>query len=253
MYIDTHCHIDFDDFNSDRKNVIENAAGEGVFAVINVGTDVDSSRNSLELADKYSVVKAAVGIHPSEVKNADSGSMKKIAELAKHDKVVGIGETGLDFHYARDFDKKQKDFLVRHIQLAGALKLPLIVHQRDSRNELIEIFEKEKLPEKVVFHCFGGDKELAEYCSLKGFYVSFTGIITFERADEVRKACRGYPCDRIMAETDAPFLSPVPYRGKRNEPSRVRYVVEKISVVRNEDLKTCSEKIFSNSRFFFNV
>ncbi len=253
MYIDTHCHLNFTDFDADRSLVIDNAVTQGIVSIIDVGTNVDSSRCAIELAYQYEQINAVVGIHPSEVKYADSNTMKKIANLAEESKVVGIGETGLDFYYTKDFMQKQKDFLVMHIQLAGMLNLPLIVHQRNSRDEIIEIFEKEKLPEKVVFHCFGGDNLLAEYCKIKGFYISFTGIITFKRSDDIKNICMNYPDDRIMAETDAPFLSPVPFRGKRNEPSRVRYVVEQMSDVKKQDVKNFCEKICSNSKRFFNI
>lgn len=253
MYIDTHCHIDFPDFDSDRQAVIENAVRGGVAAMVNVGTDVGSSRRCLELARKYAKVKAAVGIHPSEVRNNSLSGMKEIEKLASDINVVGIGETGLDFHYGRDFEQKQKDFLIMHIRLAGETGKPLVVHQRDSRDEIIDIFEKQTPPAKVVFHCFGGDGVLADYCRRKGFYVSFSGIITFRKADEVKKVCLEYPAERIMAETDAPFLSPVPFRGRRNDPSRVSYIVEEISNIKSEKVKDCRETILNNSKTFFNI
>jgi len=253
MYIDTHCHIDFPDFDSDRELIIENGVKEGVAAVVNAGTDIRSSRFSVELARRHLSVNAAVGIHPSEVKNADFDSMEEIEKLASENRVAGIGETGLDFHYGRESARKQKEFLILHMRLARKLNVPLIVHQRDSREDIIEIFEKEKAPEKVVFHCFGGDGKLADYCRKKGFYISFSGIITFKKAVDVKKVCAEYPLERIMAETDAPFLAPVPFRGKRNDPSKVRYVVEEISKVRTEGPKECMERIFDNSKKFFRI
>ena len=253
MYIDTHCHMDFPDFDQDRKEVVENAARNGVSYIINIGIDTGSSSFSVEMARENSIFKAVVGIHPSEVGDADSRTMKMISKLAKEDNVVGIGETGLDFHRGREFERKQKDFLLMHIQLAGFLGLPLVVHQRDSRDEIIGLFEKEKLPGKVVFHCFGGDPELAAYCRDKGFYISFTGIITFGKAEDVRKSCSEYPGERIMAETDAPFLSPEPFRGKRNDPSKISYVVEKISEARKEEPAICGKRVFENSREFFKI
>jgi TatD DNase family protein len=253
MYIDTHCHMDFADFDSDRMLVIENGVREGVSAMVNAGTDISSSRFSVELARKCAPVKAAVGIHPSEVKNADSRSMDEIEKLASENNVAGIGETGLDFHYGKEFAQKQKEFLILHMRLACKLNMPLIVHQRDSRDEIIEIFEKEKTPERVVFHCFGGDRVLADYCREKGFYISFSGIITFKKAFDVKKVCSEYPLERIMAETDAPFLAPAPFRGKRNDPSKVRYIVEEISNVRPEGAEECRERIFDNSKRFFRI
>ena len=253
MYIDTHCHLDFPDFNEDREILLKNSKKDNLYSIINVGTNLSSSVYSVELASRYDLVKAVVGVHPSEAQDFEPTVMKEICELAKNSNVVGIGETGLDYYRGKNFAEKQKELLRRHIQLAGMLNLPLVVHQRDSRDELIDIFEKEQLPSKVVFRCFGGDKIMAEYCSKKGFYVSFTGIITFRKADDIREVCLEYPIERIMAETDSPFLSPVPYRGKRNDPSKVRYVVEKIAEIKGGNLESLREMILVNSKKFFNI
>ncbi|MBN1445358.1 MAG: TatD family hydrolase [Candidatus Omnitrophica bacterium] len=253
MYIDTHCHLNFPDFDGDRDEVVKEAERQGVAGVVNIGTGIETSRESIEISNRYGIVYPTAGIHPTDVENLAFSDMKLIENLAKNEKVRGIGETGLDFYYGRSFEEKQKDFFSAHIEIAGKLNLPLVIHQRESRDEVIDIIEKGVMPEKVVFHCFGGDAELAEYCRKKGFYISFTGIITFKKADDVKEVCRKYPLELIMAETDAPFLAPVPYRGKRNDPSKVRYVVEAIANVKGMGIKECAERIFLNSREFFNL
>lgn len=253
MYIDTHCHLNFPDFDNDREDVLKEAEREDVVAIVNPGSSVDKSKSAVALSEKYSSVYSAVGIHPLDVKDVFISGISEIERLAKNRKVVGIGETGLDFYYGRDTEKKQKDFFVAHIDIAGKFNLPLIVHQRNSRDEVIEICEKYKLPEKVVFHCFGGDMAMAEYCEKRNFYISFTGTITFKNASDVREVCKKYPLEKIMVETDAPFLAPAPFRGKRNEPSKVKYIVEMIASVKGIDVKECSEKILNNSKKFFGL
>ena len=253
MYIDTHCHLDFPDFDNDREEVINQAIKEGVVAIINPGSSVEKSRSSVALSQRYPFIYSAVGIHPLDVKKCSISALSDIEKLAKNEKVVGIGETGIDFYYGRETEEKQKDFFVAHIEIAGKLNLPLIVHQREGRDEVIDICERYKMPEKVVFHCFGGDSLMADYCRNKGFYISFTGIITFKNAGDVREVCKGYPLEMIMAETDAPFLAPVPFRGQRNDPSKVRYIVEMLAGVKGIPVGECADIILKNSKRFFRI
>lgn len=253
MYIDTHCHLDFPDYRDDREKTVSTAIKNGVTHIINVGTDIPSSEKSLQIASEYSAVYAAAGIHPSEVQDIDLSSMERISGMLKNRKVVAVGETGLDFHYGRHSEQQQKDFFSAHIELAAKKRLPLIIHQRESRQETIDVMNSCTTPDRVVFHCFGEDEMLAAYCLKHGFYISFTGIITFKNAREIREVCRGYPIELIMAETDAPFLSPVPLRGKRNQPANVRYIAETIASIKGMDLTLACKKIFNNSLRFFNL
>ena len=253
IYIDTHCHINFPDFDSDREEVIKESLKEGIVAIVNPGSSIEKSKSAVLLSESYPSVYAAVGIHPLDVKGVSVSDVSEIEKLAKSKKVVGIGETGLDFYYGRETEKKQKDFFIAHIELAGKLNLPLILHQRDSRDEVIDICEQNKLPSKVVFHCFGGDSVLADYCRKRGFFISFTGTITFKNAADTREVCKNYPLDRIMAETDAPFLAPVPFRSKRNDPSKVRYVVEMIAGVKEMETNDCGRVLLQNPKEFFQI
>lgn len=250
-YFDTHCHLDFDDFEKDRDEVIKRAKESGVEFIINVGTNIERSKKVVEISENYDFVFASIGIHPLDVSNYKIEDLKEIEKLAKNKKVVAIGETGLDFYYSKENKEKQRDFFIAQVEIAFKYSLPLIIHQRESKNEIIEIIEKIKLPLKVVFHCFGGDLNFAEYCNRKGFYISFTGILTFKNAKNVKEVAKFYPVERIMAETDAPFLSPEPFRGKRNEPFMVKYIVNEIAKLKEGE--KIEDIIFENSLSFFNI
>ena len=251
--IDTHCHLDFPDFDVDRDEVIRNAVSEGVGRMINVGTSVASSRRSVLLAGKYREIYAAVGIHPHEASKAGSGDIAEIERFAAGEKVVAIGETGLDYHYSADSRNAQMESLALHIRMAKSANLPLIVHQRDAVEDTIRIFDENGIPEKVVFHCFGGDTVLLEWCIKRGFYMSFTGILTFSNAKNVRETFLTAPFDKVLVETDSPYLAPVPSRGKRNEPRFLRFVLEKLALIKGVSLKEAEETIARNSLSFFSM
>lgn len=247
-YFDTHCHLDFEQFRNDIDEVVKRAKERGVEYIINVGTDIESSKKSIEISKNYDFIFSSAGIHPLDVDKFEIDDLNEIKKIAKNEKVVAIGETGIDLYYSKENKEKQIEFFKGFIEIAGELNLPLIIHQRESKNEIIEVIEKINIPSKVVFHCFGGDIEFAKYCESKNFYISFTGTITFKNAEKVREVAQYYPVEKIMAETDAPFLAPVPFRGKRNEPFMVKYVVEMISKIKEKDV---SEIIFQNSLKFF--
>ncbi|MGC8976664.1 MAG: TatD family hydrolase [Candidatus Ratteibacteria bacterium] len=252
-YFDTHCHLDFEQFDKDRNQVIERAKSQNVEYILNVGTDIESSKKVIEIAENYDFIFASVGIHPLDVSEYSIEHLKEIEKLLSNKKVIAVGETGLDYYYSKENKEKQKEFFIAQVEIAGNNNLPLIIHQRESKNDLIELIEKIKLPEKVVFHCFGGDIELAKYCEKRGFFISFTGILTFKNAKNVKEVARIYPFDKIMVETDAPFLAPEPLRGKRNEPFMVKYIVEEIAKIKDKDKEEVSYIIFKNSLKFFNI
>jgi len=252
-YFDTHCHLDFEQFDNDRDEVIKRAKESNVEYILNVGTNIESSKKVIEISEKYDFIYSSIGIHPLDVKDYKIDDLKEIEKLAKNKKVKAIGETGLDFYYSKDNKEKQRDFFISQVEIALKYNLPLIIHQRESKNEIIEIIEKIKMPDKVVFHCFGGDTKLSEYCNKKGFFISFTGILTFKNAKNVKEVAKNYPVERIMVETDAPFLAPVPYRGKRNEPFMVKYIVEEIAKLKMMDNHLIADIIFKNSVNFFGI
>ena len=254
-YFDTHCHLDFPDYDNDRDEVIKRSEKQGVEYIINVGVNLESSKKSIKIANRYKFIFVAVGIHPSDVSQSEKKDIFEIEKLAKEKKVVSIGEIGLDFYYNKDNKEKQKEIFIIQLKVASENSLPVIIHQRESKEEIIEILEKmnKNLPEKIVFHCFGEDDEFAKYCKEKNFYISFTGIITFKNASGIREVAQNFPLEKVMAETDSPYLSPSPFRGKRNEPSNVRYIIEEIANQKKQSIAEVAKTIFNNSITFFSI
>ncbi len=217
-FIDTHVHLHFPDYDADRQTVIERSREAGIEGFVNVGTDVASSRVSLELARQYEFIWATAGIHPHDVKDADEKSFEEIEELLKHPKMVAIGEVGLDFFRDHSPREKQKEVLRQFIRLHLKIKKPLVLHCRDAYEDLrVLLIEEMAPPFQGVMHCFSSDSETMKKFVDLGFYISFAGPLTYKKNDVLREACRACPKDRLLFETDAPFLPPQSVRGKRNE------------------------------------
>lgn len=227
--IDSHCHLDFDVFDGQRDELLAEANDAGVHTIINIGTDLESSARSVELAARHEMVYATVGFHPHDARKADSKGLDRIRELAGKPKVVGIGEIGLDYY--RDLSPRpvQREAFRRQLELAVDLSLPVVIHSRESFEESVEIIS-DYATSLVggVFHCFPGNLEDAVKVFELGFVISVGGIITFERA-KMAAVAAGAPLDKIIIETDAPYLAPVPHRGKTNRPALVQYVCRKLA------------------------
>lgn len=227
--IDSHCHIDFKDFNKNRDEIIKNACDAGIHTLINIGADIESSERSVQLADKHDMIYATVGIHPHDAKSLDQATCDSLKELTKHKKVVGIGEIGLDYY--RDLSPRniQKEAFRKQLELAVELNLPVVIHTRESFDDTLEIIKNysSDLP-GGVFHCFPGTTDDALEIISLGFVISVGGVITFNKAKMAEVAAE-VPIDKIILETDAPYLTPVPYRGQQNQPAYVRYVYEKMA------------------------
>ncbi|MEK7286684.1 MAG: TatD family hydrolase [Nitrospirota bacterium] len=235
--IDTHCHIFFPDYDSDREAVIARALADGVGKMVVVGTDYPSSQQAIALAEAYPFIVAAVGLHPHDAKTMDDDLLQKLEALSIHPKVVAIGETGLDFYYNKSEKEQQKKSFLAQIALAKKRNLPLIIHTRDAWDATFEILEKED-PNYFrevgsVLHCFTGDKAIADRATAIGIYVSFSGIVTFAKTAELQEAAATVDSRFILIETDAPFLAPQGFRGKRNEPAYLSTTAEKIAALRN--------------------
>ncbi|MFA5645792.1 MAG: TatD family hydrolase [Candidatus Ratteibacteria bacterium] len=253
MYIDTHCHLDFSEYISDRKEILGRARMGGVEAIVNVGTNLSSSQWSADFAEEEGDIYAAVGIHPSEAHKVSYTDFSEIEKLCSRKKIVAMGETGLDYYRAPETKRAQKELFSCHVKYARDYGIPLIVHQRDAQDEVLEILDRDGPVRKVIFHCFSGDPVLLNVCRERRWYISFTGIITFPNARDLQKSVEEAPLDLICAETDAPFLAPIPYRGKRNEPLYVKYVVQKIASIKSLPEKEVAEKIRLNSLHFFSL
>ena len=235
MLIDTHTHLDDPRYDVDRDLVIERARQAGVDRFVTIGCDLTTSRSAVALAERHSNVFASIGVHPHEVKHVDEGWYGEFRRLAQYQKVVAYGEVGLDYHYNHSSPKTQRDRFREQIQLARELRLPLIIHTREAQEDTIAILKDEKASEVGgVFHCFSGDAWLAKSALDLGFYLSFSGILTFHNATMLRDIAKQAPLDRVLIETDCPYLTPIPHRGTRNEPAYVSLVAEQLASLRTD-------------------
>ena len=234
MLIDTHSHLDDRRFDHDREAVIARAQEAGVHTFITIGCDLATSRAAVALADRYPFVYATVGVHPHEVRHVKDDWFTELRDLARHPKVLAYGEIGLDYHYDHSPRDIQRARFREQVRLARELTLPIVIHTREAQEDTIGILKEERASELGgVFHCFSGDAWLAKDALDLGFYVSFSGVITFHNATMLREIAVTVPMDRLLIETDCPYLTPVPHRGKRNEPAYVKLVAEQIARVRS--------------------
>jgi TatD DNase family protein len=220
VLVDSHCHLDFADFAAERHAVIARARSAGVETMLTISTRLDEFDGVRTIAEAHDGIWCSVGAHPHEAKDHAGLAAPELVALAAHPKVVGIGETGLDFHYDLSPRDTQERVFRTHIEASRESGLPLIVHAREADREVARILEEERPPPGVM-HCFSSGRGLAEAAVALGFYISISGIVTFRNAEELRAIVRDLPLDRLLVETDAPYLAPVPHRGKRNEPAFV--------------------------------
>tara|TARA_B100001123_G_C15080093_1_gene935276 strand:+ start:32 stop:805 length:774 start_codon:yes stop_codon:yes gene_type:complete len=251
MIIDSHCHLDFDNLYNDLDNVIKRADINEVKYLLTISTNLKSFEKIKIIVEKYKNVYGTFGIHPHETKdfkNIDSKFIIKNKDA--HKKIIGIGETGLDYYYNHSDKKIQKESFVQHIKAASEIDIPVIVHSRNAENDTYDILKNENKNSnlKVLIHCFTGSKNFAKKIVDLGFYISVSGIITFKNSTELMDTVSYIPTDRLLVETDSPYLAPVPYRGKSNEPSYIKHTVEKLSHLKkipiNDIMKTTSNNFF---------
>lgn len=253
MLIDTHAHLQMDKYDGDRDDVIARATEAGVEYIINASFDLPSSQQAVELAEKYDNLYATVGIHPHDAKLLDDEALNALRDLAKHPKVVAIGETGLDYY--RDLSPRsvQKAAFKKHLRLAAEVGLPVIIHNRDAHQDTLEILREHADQVKGVMHCFSGDIAFADDCIQMGLYVSFAGPVTYPKSDELRGVAAHVAADRFFVETDCPYLTPQFKRGMRNEPSYVKAVARKIAEIRRTTFPEIARATTLNARTFFGL
>jgi len=253
--IDTHVHLDFGHFNEEREKVIERAKQGGVDMVINIGSNLRSSQETINLIrENPGFIKGAVGIHPHNARDIDGDLLRKIRDLAGEDGIVALGEMGLDFHYDNSPRDDQRRAFRAQLRLARELGKPAVIHSRSADGETVTILREEGIEEiGGVMHCFSGNRITAEKTLEMGLYLAFGGVITFPKADELRAIAADVPLDRLLIETDCPYLTPVPYRGKRNEPLYVGYVAEKLAEIREESLEEIISATAKNARELFKI
>lgn len=253
MYFDTHAHYDDAAFDADRDALLSALPQSGVGLVIDPGCDVESSRAALALAEKYPNVYAAVGLHPENCQGCGEMELAVIRELAAHPKTVAIGEIGLDYHWDTNPPKAfQQEIFRLQMKLAGELDLPVIVHDRDAHGDSLAIVEE--YPEvRGVFHCYSGSAEMAQVLLERGWYLGFDGPVTYKNARKAREVAEMTPPERILLETDSPYLSPVPNRGKRNDSRNLPYIAEMLAGWKNMDPAELAQIAMENGKRLFGI
>jgi len=256
MLIDTHAHIFLEQFESDLDQVLERANGAGITDIFMPAIDIPSIFRALDLASVHSGLHVMAGIHPSEIEKATDSDFEEVVAIASDDRIIAIGETGLDYYWDRSFDEKQHDFLRRHIRLAAEVDKPLVFHDREASWDLIRIVREEQESAedaskiRGVFHCFGGPDDVTQAVLDLGFDMGIGGTLTFKNGG-VPDATASVPLERIVLETDSPYLTPAPFRGKRNEPAHVRLVAEKLAEVRGVSLEEVARITTENAHRIF--
>ncbi|MBE7035531.1 MAG: TatD family deoxyribonuclease [Ruminococcaceae bacterium] len=252
MYFDTHTHLDDARFDEDREAVIEKVYQSGVTLAVNIGADMESSHVSADLALQHDFLYAAVGVHPHEVENLTEEDMETLKQLADSKKVVAIGEIGLDYYYDNAPREKQKQWFLRQIELAKELGLPYIVHDRDAHADTMEIIKKSGYF-RGVLHCFSGSVQMMQELVSMGFYISFAGPVTFKNGKKAKEVAALVPLDRILIETDSPYLTPEPHRGERNDSSMVRFVCQELAQIRGLSEAEMAQITMENGKRFFGI
>lgn len=253
--IDTHSHIDMREF-TDLDAVILKAKNVGVDNIIIPSVDRNSFEKVIDIANSYEGIYCALGIHPTEFQEISDDDFNKMIELSSNDKVVGIGECGLDYYWEKDSGKiqQQKEVFFKQIQIAKELKKPLLVHDREAHKDTFDLLTKninDEIP--VIMHCFSGSFEFAQECIKKGFYLALGGVVTFKNAKKIHEIATKIPLEKLLLETDAPYLTPEPYRGKRNEPAYVTFVAKKIAQLRGITFDEVAEVTTANARKVFGI
>ena len=252
MFFDTHAHYDDERFDEDRDLLLESMQESGVSLILNAGSSIENSRRGLQIAEKYSFMYAAVGVHPHDAKEMDGDSIDELRELLRAPKALAVGEIGLDYHYNLSPVEVQKQRFREQLELARETKMPVIIHEREAFADVMEIISG--YPDlRGVFHCFSGDKDAAKRLLDMGWMLSFTGVVTFKKAAVAREAASFVPLDRLMLETDAPYLSPEPRRGARNDSRNLTYIAQRLASERGISVEELADATTRNGRAFFGV
>ena len=252
MLFDTHAHLDDPQFDADRQAVVESLKDWGVTRVMNIGANLSTSRAAIALAEEYDFIYATVGVHPSDTVGMTDKDLQILRDLASHPKVKAIGEIGLDYHYSDANPEEQKQWLVRQLELARELDLPVVIHDRDSKGECIDILRQAGI-HRGVMHCFSGSAETARQLVAMGFMISFTGVLTFKNARRAVEACAAVPLERMMIKTDCPYMAPEPHRGERNFSGYVKFVAEKMAEIKGIPFEELTHITYANANKFYGI
>jgi TatD DNase family protein len=254
--IDTHAHLDDPRFAEDLADVVARAEAAGLERIVTIGTDASTSRTSIELADRFPLLRAAVGIQPNHVAEAQPGDWKVILGLVSHPKCVAMGETGLDRYWDRAPFPLQEEYFARHLELSRKVGKPVVIHCREAEADVVRMLRAEFQaggPIAGVMHSFTGDAATANACLEMGLHISFAGMVTYKNAEDLRRVAATIPLDRLLVETDSPYLAPVPHRGKRNEPAYVVHTAELLAKVLGVTAQVLDEHATRNARSLFGL
>lgn len=252
--IDTHSHYNDEKFDNDRDEVIQNITNSGITTIINAGYGLESSKRAIEIANNYDFMYATVGVSPNDIENLENNYIEQIKEMAKEQKVIAIGEIGLDYYWNKENKETQKEIFIKQVELANQLGLPIVIHTRDAVMDTIDILKnKVNCNKKGVFHCCPLNTELIKEGLKLGFYISFAGPITFKNSKNAEEIVKMVPIDRILIETDSPYLSPEPVRGTRNDSRNIKYIAQKIAQIKNMPIENIAEQIQKNAKTIFKI
>lgn len=253
MLFDTHAHFDDPQFDSDRDEVIKSLADDGVTRVMNIGANMETSEKAIEIANKYDFIYATVGVHPCDTYDMTDEDIERLRIMAKNNpKVRAIGEIGLDYYFDDTKPDIQKEWFIKQLHLAKELNMPVVIHDRDSKGDAIEILKREGISNGVM-HCFSGSAETARELVKMGFMISFTGVLTFKNARRAVEACRSIPIERLMIETDCPYMAPEPQRGERNYSGYVKYVARKMAEIKGLSYEETARITMENGLRFYGI
>ncbi len=248
--IDTHSHINFENYRENFEDFLNDIQRNEIEKVIIPGVEPSSFNEIVSLCNEYEMLFGAIGIHPSEFKTYNQEVEETIYKLIKESKIVAIGEIGLDYHYGFDSKEEQKNILRKQLKIAEETKLPIIIHDREAHEDVFEILQEYKLS-NVIFHCFSGNSNFAKRCIDKGYYIGIGGVVTFKNAKDLKESAKIIPIDRILLETDAPYLAPVPYRGKINTPAYLKYIAKEIANIKEISIEEVKEQTTINAKRIF--
>ncbi len=250
--IDTHSHINcIEEFTIDE--IITNAKNNGVEKIILPAAHPSDIDIVFDIANKYENVFGLLGVHPSEVKDWDDSLIDKIKKYSENKKIVGIGEIGLDYYWDKSFNDLQKEVFIKQIKLANELNLPISIHDREAHKDTYDILKEYNKNSKIIMHCFSGSVEFAKECVKEGWYIALGGVVTFKNAIKMKEVAKNIPIENLLLETDAPYLTPVPYRGKTNQPAYVKYVAEEIAKLRDTSFEEIDKITTQNAERVFNI
>ena len=252
MFFDSHAHLNDERFDEDREELISSFNQNGICNVVNIGADLQTSKESIDLAEKYDFIYAAVGVHPHDVEDMTDADLDTLSEMSKHEKVVAIGEIGLDYYYDNSPRELQRKWFRAQMELANKIDLPVIIHSRDAMGDTLEILKDCPVKTGVV-HCYSGSVESAKEILKLGYYISFAGPVTFKNAKGLTEVAKFVPLDKILIETDSPYLTPEPYRGKRNSSLYVPEVAKKIAELKGITVEEVAKATMENTKRLFDI